>query len=62
MIKEYNKEIGERLYDIVLDFIVKNKISHSDTIFQCDWVSENSLEFIDELCDITGYYEYGEDE
>lgn len=42
---------------IVKKFIEDNKICCVESIYQCDCVSENSLEFIESLCDVVGYYE-----
>lgn len=36
-------------------FIKKQKISCAETIYQTDWVIENAYEFIEGICDITGY-------
>ena len=44
------------LYDLVKEFIKENKISCPECIYQCDWVIENSLPFIEKLCDEVGYY------
>lgn len=46
---------------LVRKFIQDNKISCGETIYQSDRVGENSLEFIEQLCEVVGYYK-GEDE
>ena len=33
----------------VIKFMVDNKIDCTETIYQCDWVIENSLELIEQL-------------
>jgi hypothetical protein len=53
----YNPQ-AEPLKKIVTDFVLKNEIGSSETIYQCDHVIENALEFIESLCDIVGYYDY----
>lgn len=47
--------------NLVRKFIQDNKISCGETIYQSDRVGENSLEFIEQLCEVVGYYK-GEDE
>lgn len=42
---------------IAKKFIEDNKIRCAETIYQCDRVVENSLELIESLCEIVGYYE-----
>lgn len=51
----------DKLLKAVIEYVNKNQISHPETIYQCDHVIESACEFIEELCDIVGYYEY-EDE
>lgn len=55
-------EQKEALWEAVTRFVDEQKISCGEAIYQCDWVSESALEFIEELCDIVGYAEYEEDE
>jgi hypothetical protein len=43
--------------DIVQKFIRKHQIGCSETIYQCDRVSENALDFIFDLCEAVGYYQ-----
>jgi hypothetical protein len=44
------------VYDRVIEFMKANQISSSETIYQCDWVMENSLEFIDDLFELVKTY------
>ena len=44
-----------KLKKTVKKFIKENEIHCPETIYQCDWVAQNALEFIEELCDIVGY-------
>lgn len=37
-------------------FIKENDVGCPETIYQTDKVSENSLEFIEEVCKIVGYH------
>ena len=50
------------MWEAVTNFIDANRISCGEAVYQTDWVSENSLELIEELCDIVGYYEYEDEE
>lgn len=47
--------VQKELFKAVTDFMKEQNITCPETIFQCDWVSENSLKFIAKLCDIVGY-------
>ena len=44
------------LRTLVKKFINDNKICCAESVYQCDCVSENSLEFIESLCEVVGYY------
>lgn len=55
-------EQKEALWEAVTRFIDENQISCGEAIYQMDHVSENSLELIEELCDIVGYHEYEDEE
>ena len=46
-----------QLWKICKRFIKEQQISCGETIWQSDRVSENSLEFIEEICEIVGYKE-----
>jgi len=43
------------LYTVCLKFVVQNKIYCPEDIYQTDEISENSLEFIEDICNIVGY-------
>lgn len=51
-----------KVLEVVEKFVSNNKISCPETISQCDWVLENAYEFIEDLCDVAGYYEYPEEQ
>lgn len=42
---------------IVENFIKQNKIYCPESIYQSDRVIQNAYEFIEQLCDIVGYYD-----
>lgn len=52
----------QKVVGIVRKFIEDNKIHSAETIYQCDWVAEKALEFIEELCDEVGYKKFEEDD
>lgn len=37
-------------------FVKDNRITCPETVHQCDWVAENSPEFIAEICKIVGFH------
>lgn len=43
-------------------FIEEQRISCPESIHQTDRVIENAYEFIEEICDIVGYFEYEDEE
>lgn len=43
------------LWKLCQKFIEDNNITCKETIHQCDWVSLNSYEFIEEICKLVGY-------
>lgn len=45
------------LWNIVKNYIEEQRIICSETIYQCDHVIENSYEFIEDCCDVVGYFE-----
>lgn len=47
-----------KLLKICQAFIKKQEITCAETIHQCDWVIENALEFIEDICDVVGYVDY----
>jgi hypothetical protein len=51
----------QQLLNLCKQFIEANRIECPETIYQCDWASENALEFIENICDIIGYYKYSDD-
>lgn len=52
----------EHVYEIVAEFIRENKITCAEAIAQNDDVITNAYDFIEDLCEVVGYYEYPEDE
>jgi hypothetical protein len=42
---------------LVKNFINDNEIRCAESVYQTDYVAENSLEFIESLCEVVGYYE-----
>lgn len=50
-------QIRRDLYDLVSNFVVKNKITSAEAIYQIDFVDE-FYEFMEEICDLIGYAEY----
>jgi hypothetical protein len=55
-------KVDAELFDLCREFIKENKIECSETIYQTDRVAENSLEFIESICDLIGYHEEDDDE
>lgn len=56
-------EQKEALWEAVTRFVDEQRISCGEAVYQMDHVAENSLELIEELCDIVGYWDdTGEDE
>ena len=53
-------EKGDKLELLVQEFIKKNEIGSGECIYQCDHVIESAYEFIEDLCDVVGYWEYPE--
>ena len=50
-----NADERRRIYEICARFILENKISSPEAIYQMDNVNLNSFEFIEEICDVIGY-------
>jgi len=48
---------AERALAAIEKFVKKQRIGCSEMIYQTDRVIEHAYEFIEELCDIAGYYE-----
>lgn len=55
-------EQKEALWEAVTRFIDEQRISCAEAIAQNDDVITNAYEFIEELCEIVGYYEYDDEE
>jgi hypothetical protein len=55
-------KVDAELFDLCREFIKENKIDCSETIYQTDRIVENSLEFIEAICELIGYHEEDEDE
>lgn len=53
--------MASELLDLCRKFINENKISCPESIYQSDSVIENAYTFIEEICNLVGYFEY-EDE
>lgn len=51
----------EKLWLLCEEFIEDNHISCGETIYQCDWVVEHSLKFIEKIAEIVGFYSEAED-
>jgi len=49
------------LMELCRNFIIDNKISCSESIYQCDCVNENACELIEKICNIVGYYKEHQD-
>ena len=50
-------KVDAELFDLCREFIKENKIDCSETIYQTDRIAENSLEFIESICELIGYHE-----
>lgn len=50
------------LHDIVSQFIADNKITCAETIYQTDRIQENSLVLIEQLAEVVGYVDFGDEE
>lgn len=55
-------EIAACVLEIVEDFIKKQEITCAETIWQSDWVIENAYKLIEDLCEVVGYYDYGDED
>ena len=54
-------KVDAELFDLCREFIKENKIDCPETIYQTDRIAENSLEFIESICELIGYHEEEED-
>ncbi len=50
-----------KVLEIVKKFINDQKIYCSEAVYQSDRVIENAYTFIDELCEVVGYYQESEE-
>ncbi len=53
----FSKENQMKLYETCRDFIRKHKISEAACISQTDSVIVDSYKFIEDICEVVGYYE-----
>jgi hypothetical protein len=53
----YESDKSKTLKAIVDEFIIENEITCGETVYQCDWVDENALPFIEALVKHEGYYD-----
>ena len=56
-----NTKIEKQLLSLCQKFILENKISCAEAIYQCDRIILNSQEFLEKICEIVGYAEVNED-
>jgi hypothetical protein len=54
-------DVGE-LVDICRDFIREHRITHPETIYQSDRVIEHAYELIENICNVVGYADLGEED
>lgn len=47
----------DKLIALCKKFVVDQEITCSESVYQSDRVIENAYEFIEEICNIVGYYE-----
>lgn len=52
----YNNKESSEAYQEVKNFIKKHKIKFDEMIYDTDKIAEDSLNFIESLCNIVGYY------
>ena len=52
----------QELFERCKKFVEEQNIFCAETIYQSDRVIENAYEFIEDICDIVGYNDDGEDE
>ena len=50
------EQMGKTALGIIERFIDDNGIGCAETIYQSDRVIQNAYEFIEELCELVGYY------
>lgn len=52
----------EKLWEFCRAYIAKQEISCPEAVYQCDRVILSAYEFIDGICEIVGYHDYGDDD
>jgi hypothetical protein len=52
------KDKKAELWKLCEKFIKEQKISCPESVSQCDNVIVNAYSFIEDICEIVGYYEY----
>ena len=63
LLKTSPDEQNQKLNGLCAKFISDHNITCAETIYQVDSISLDSLEFIEEICEIVGYdYSNGEDD
>lgn len=50
------------LWDLVSKFVKDNQISCPESVAQCDHVIVNAYEFIEQCCDLVGYFKYPDED
>lgn len=53
-----DQEKKDRLWEVCRKFVDKQQISCEEAICQCDRVILNAYDFIGDVCEVVGYYEY----
>jgi len=51
----------DALFQLCKKFVDKHKISCADAVHQSDRVQEDATNFIEDVCEIVGYWEWDED-
>jgi hypothetical protein len=57
-----NAASPETVRQICINFIEKNQIGSPETIYQSDTVIQNAYDFIKQVCDAVGYYEFDDED
>jgi hypothetical protein len=50
------------LWNVAVKFIKKHDIGCAETIYQSDWVFEDASEFVENVCNVVGYWSYEDEE
>jgi len=53
--------VDAELFDICKEFIKDNKISSDEDIYDSD-IEAQTLQLLEQICDLIGYYDYEEEE